>query len=76
MTVRARLPPGLGKTDIWTIRKNGVSTPLFVTLTGTEYFKMNDNVSVTFNTLDTISLKVVTSLLTGTTDTIVHVDRL
>ncbi len=76
LVVRARISPGVGKTDTWTIRKNGVDTLLTVSLTGTETFKNSNTVSITFNALDTISLKVVIASNSLTTDTQIQIDRL
>jgi hypothetical protein len=72
--VRALTAPGGTDTDTWTIRKNGVSTGLTVTLTGTQTSNTNNSVSVTFNAGDTISLKVVTGSTTSTANIVVQVD--
>ncbi|MCH5586682.1 hypothetical protein MK805_17250 [Shimazuella sp. AN120528] len=74
LNVRAITGPGVGNTDTWTIRRNGVDTPLTVTLTGTQTANIDNNTSVTFLAGDTISLKVLTAATTSTTDSVIQVD--
>ncbi|MDZ5480321.1 hypothetical protein [Bacillus thuringiensis] len=72
--IRARVSPGGTNTDTWTIRKNGVDTPLTVTLNGAQTSNINNNVSVTFQAGDSISLKVTAANGSTTADTIIQVD--
>lgn len=74
LNVRTLTAPGGANTDTWTIRKNGVDTALTVSLTGAQTTNMNSNTSVTFQTGDSISLKVVGGVTTATTDSVVQVD--
>jgi hypothetical protein len=73
LEIRAITGPGGTLTDTWTIRKNGVDTPLTVSLTGAQTSNINNNVSVTFQAGDNISLKVVTAPLSAITDTVIQV---
>lgn len=75
ITVRAKSPPGSGKTDTWTLRKNGVDTIMVVTLSGSETFSSNSN-SVSFSAGDDLSLKIVTATATATSDMLVIIDFL
>lgn len=72
--VRAVTGPGGTNTDTWTIRKNGVDSPLTVSLTGAQTSNINNNVSVTFQAGDSISLKITAATLSTTTDTVIQVD--
>lgn len=74
LTIRSRVGPGGTNTDTWTIRKNGVDTPLTVPLTGAQTSNINNNVSVTFQAGDSISLKAIASTGSTTTDTVIQVD--
>lgn len=74
LNVRSLIGPGIGLTSTWTIRKNGLDTPLTVSMTGTQTSNINEDVSVNFEAGDSISLKVTISLLSTTTDTVVQVE--
>jgi hypothetical protein len=74
LNIRALTGPGVGKTDTWTIRKNGVDTSLTVTLSDTQTTNINNNVSVRFLSGDSLSLKIITSSGTSTTDSVIQVD--
>lgn len=74
LTILAVTAPGAGKTDTWTVRKNGVDTLLVGTLSNAETSKIISNVSVTFSPGDTLSLKVVTAGATAASDIQVTVD--
>jgi hypothetical protein len=74
LSIRALTGPGGTRTDTWTIQKNGIDTPLTVSLTGSQVSNINDSISVSFQPGDTITLKVTTSSTTSTTDSIVQVD--
>lgn len=74
LSIRAVTGPGGLNTDTWTIRKNGIDTLLTVSLTGVQTSNINNTVSVTFLSGDLISLKVSSSLLTTTSDTVIQVD--
>ncbi|MED3995544.1 hypothetical protein P4647_12895 [Peribacillus frigoritolerans] len=72
--VRAVIGPGTSNTDTWTIRKNGIDTPLTVSLTGSQTSTINNNVSVSFQAGDNLSLKVTTSSGSAVSDTVLQVD--
>ncbi|MGE7904737.1 hypothetical protein ACQKNS_10125 [Peribacillus sp. NPDC094092] len=74
LDVRAVIGPGTSNTDTWTIRKNGVDTPLTVSLSGSQTSNINNNVSVSFQAGDNLSLKVTTSSGTAVSDTVLQVD--
>ncbi|MGN4267819.1 hypothetical protein ACTFNM_01915 [Bacillus cereus group sp. BCN115] len=74
LSIRARVGPGGTNTDTWTIRKNGVDTPLVVSLTGAQTSNITNNISTTFQAGDSISLKVTVSTLSAITDTVIQVD--
>jgi hypothetical protein len=70
LTVTAYFPPGGSVTDTWIVKRNGLPTPLVVTLTGTQTSSTNRDVSVHFNRGDYISLEIVRGNNSGTTDVI------
>jgi hypothetical protein len=74
LNVRAVIGPGTSNTDTWTIRKNGIDTPLTVSLTGSQTSTINNNVSVSFQAGDNLSLKVTTSAGSSVSDTVLQVD--
>lgn len=74
LSLRAVIGPGTSNTDTWTIRKNGIDTPLTVSLTGSQTSTINNNVSVSFQAGDSLSLKVTTSSGTAVSDTVLQVD--
>lgn len=74
LSLRAVTAPGISNTDTWTIRKNGIDTPLTVSLTGSQTSTINNNVSVSFQAGDNPSLKVTTSSGTAVSDTVLQVD--
>ncbi|MGN4719157.1 hypothetical protein ACTFQ7_25795 [Bacillus cereus group sp. MYBK226-2] len=73
LSVRARVGPGGTNTDTWTIRKNGVDTPLAVSLTGAQTSNITNNISTTFQAGDSISLKITVSTLRTIADTVIQV---
>ncbi|PHE53503.1 hypothetical protein COF68_33935, partial [Bacillus toyonensis] len=72
--IQALTGPGGTNTVTLTIRKNGVDTPLTVSLTGTQTSNINNDISVTFLAGDRISLKVTTGGANTTTDTVAQVE--
>ncbi|MCM3546883.1 hypothetical protein [Priestia megaterium] len=74
LNVRSLTGPGVSNTDTWTIRRNGIDTPLTVSLTGAQTNNINNNNSVSFQAGDSLSLKVTTSAGTSVTDTVIQVD--
>lgn len=70
LNIVAYIPPGGSVTDTWIVRKNGMPTPLVVTLTGTQSSSINRNVSVHFDQGDDISLQIIRGNNSGTTDVI------
>jgi len=72
--IRAVSGPGLGKTDTFTVRKNGVDTLLTASLVDLATSVSNIINSVDFDENDDISLKVVTAIATGTSDAVVEVE--
>ncbi|MGE7184197.1 hypothetical protein ACQKKK_09375 [Peribacillus sp. NPDC006672] len=74
LSVRLLTGPGTSSTDTWTVRKNGVNTPLTLSITGTQTAGINNNVSVTFQAGDSLSLEVTTGGVTNTTDSVIQVD--
>ncbi|RAS85575.1 hypothetical protein A4U60_09300 [Priestia endophytica] len=73
LSVRALTGPGTSITDTWTVRRNGVNTPLTISMTGTQTSNINNNNSVTFQAGDSLSLGVTTGGNTNTTDTVIQV---
>lgn len=74
MTVRAATAPGGGRTDTWTLFKNGVATPLVVSLSNAVTEATFEGVSVGFATTDKFSMRMVTNVATATTDPVVTVE--
>ncbi|PHC50865.1 hypothetical protein COF54_22445 [Bacillus toyonensis] len=74
LAIQALTGPGGTNTVTLTIRKNGVDTPLTVSLTGTQTSNVNNDISVTFLAGDRISLKVTTGGASATTDTVAQVE--
>lgn len=74
LSIRSLTGPGGSVTDTWVVRKNGVNTPLTISLTGTQTSNINNNNSVTFQAGDSLSVAVLTGGNTGTTDSVVQVD--
>ncbi|MBA9026114.1 hypothetical protein [Peribacillus huizhouensis] len=74
LNIRSLTGPGVSNTDTWTIRKNGIDTPLSVSLSGTQTSNINNTTSVSFQVGDSLSLKVTTSAGTNVTDTVIQVD--
>ncbi|MFZ5953502.1 MAG: hypothetical protein ACOYT8_00200 [Candidatus Dependentiae bacterium] len=72
--VRAVTAPGVGNTDTFTVRKNGVDTVLSVSLSGTNTSAINNSVSVAFNPGDSISVKVVRGAGSATANTVVQIE--
>jgi len=74
LVVRAVIAPGAGKTDVFTLRKNGVDTVLTVSLSDANTYVENQTLSVDLEPGDDISLKAVSAIATGTTDVYVQVE--
>lgn len=60
LSIQTRVAPGTGHSSTFTLRKNGVDTPLTVTLTDTATAGSSTNASVSYAIGDLISLKAVT----------------
>jgi hypothetical protein len=60
--------PGAGKTDTFTIRKNGADTGLTVSISNTSLTGSTSGISVSFAAGDTYSLKVVGAIATGSSN--------
>jgi hypothetical protein len=73
LTVRCIVAPGLGESVNFITRKNGVDTVLSIVLQPGILFVRNYYNAVTFDTGDTISMMVVPSGATLTTDCIVSI---
>lgn len=71
LRVTAFQAPGAGKTDTFTVRKNGADTALLANLSDTNLAVSNDVDSVTFQKDDDLSVKVVTAIATAIQDVIV-----
>lgn len=71
ISVLSRITPSA--TDTFTVRKNGIDTPLTVSLTNPATFNKNEAVSVSFSESDSISLKSVRGAA-GIQDPIVIID--
>lgn len=74
ISVRALTGPGVGKTDTFTVRRNGIDTALAVSLTGTGTQAVNEAVSVAFTKGQSLSVKVVTASATATSDVVVTIE--
>lgn len=74
LVLRVAVAPGAGKSDVFTVRKNGVDTALTVTLSDAETTKSLTNVSVGFASGDDISVKVVSANGTATTDVVLTLE--
>lgn len=74
ISIRAISGPGGALVDTWTVRKNGADTGLAVSLTGAATLNENSAVSVSFAEGDSLSVKVVTAVATGTSDCVITVD--
>jgi hypothetical protein len=76
LNIRSLVSPGLGTTVNWTVRKNGADTSLTASMSGSQISTINNDVSVTYEAGDTLSLKVSTALVSTIADTVVQVDIL
>ncbi|HLF95295.1 MAG TPA: hypothetical protein VJB14_17645 [Planctomycetota bacterium] len=65
LTVTATTAPGAGKTDTFTLRKNGIDTGLALSISGTATTATFDSVSVDFLSTDKYSMKLVTDAGSG-----------
>jgi hypothetical protein len=74
LTVRAQSGPGAARTDTWMLRKNGVDTALTVSLTAAAVSASNGSISIPYADGDDFSMKIVTSIGTGTGDYILTVE--
>jgi len=72
--VNARIAPGGGKTDTWTVRKNGINTPLVVTLTDPQTQNINNSVSVSYLAGDLISLQLIGAVNSIANDVVLIMD--
>jgi hypothetical protein len=61
LSVRATTAPGGANVATITLRKNGIDTPLTVTLTGAQTSNINNSVSVSYAAGDSISVKTATT---------------
>lgn len=62
--------PGGTKTEVWTVRKNGVDTTLTVSITGAAVTGNDFAHPISFAAGDKVSIKVVTTAGTGLADSI------
>lgn len=74
ISVRARVAPGVGVSDVFTLRKNGVDTAITATLSGTNTSALTTNTSVSFAANDDLSMKIVTGASSATNDVIIIVE--
>jgi len=72
LVIRAVTGPGIGRTDTWTVRKNGVDTLLTASLAGAATSAQDFTNAVAFAKGDRLSIKVVSNVATGTTDVYVN----
>lgn len=72
--LRAAAGPGAARVDTFTLRKNGVNTPLAVTLTGAQATADNVADSVSFQPGDLISMQMVTASGSGSSDVMITVE--
>jgi uncharacterized delta-60 repeat protein len=68
IAVQALIPPGIGLSDTWTVRRNGVDTALAITLNDLQTEGVNNADPVVFNAGDVLSVKLEGDLLALTTD--------
>jgi hypothetical protein len=73
MVVRVIVPPGMGQSTTWILQRNGVDTPMSLTLTDLNVNEELYGVSVHFEDNDDISMKMVTSAGAATGDALVQV---
>lgn len=73
LTVVATAGPGSTRIDTFTLRKNGVDTPLSVSIVGLNASGVNNSKSVTFQPGDIASLKISTVTSSVTSDPVVTV---
>lgn len=74
LSVRAQTGPGGGRTDAWTVRRNGVDTGLVVLLTGPATVASNGAVSIPFAEGDDLSIKQVGAAGSLTSDYVVSAE--
>ncbi|BDC34793.1 hypothetical protein Noda2021_07510 [Candidatus Dependentiae bacterium Noda2021] len=74
ISIQCTTAPGVGNTDTFTVRKNGVNTPLSVSISGTATQAINNSVSVPFAAGDRISVQVVRSGGSALASAVVQVD--
>ncbi len=74
LNIRSLVSPGIGTTVNWTVRKNGADTGLTASMNGLQNSAINDDVSLTYEAGDTLSLKVSTALISTIADTVVQVE--
>lgn len=73
LSVRYRTAAVLGRVDTYTVRKNGVDTPLVLSINGTATSAVTHELSANFVAGDSLSLKVVGGAGSNPADTIVVV---
>ncbi len=74
LQIRAITGPGVGKTDVVTVRKNGIDTTLTASLAGAATSVANMVNAVSCVVGDDLSVKIVTDVATGTTDLLVTLE--
>jgi len=74
LSVNARVAPGTGKTDVFTVRKEAADTSLTASLSGTNTYVLDSTHSVAFAAGDRFSLKLVGGANTAEQDVVVTVE--
>jgi hypothetical protein len=74
LNIHARVSPGTGKTDVFTVRKNGVDTALTASLTDGQTWAIDNDHSVEFMAGDDLSVKVVKQSGSNTEDVVVDLE--
>ena len=71
LSLHSRVAPGAGKSDVFTVRKNGVATALTVTLANANVNAEITTVSVSFNAGDLLSVEAVTAAGSASQDVVI-----
>jgi len=74
LSVNARIAPGAGKIDVFTVRKEAADTTLTVSLTNANLYVLDSTHSVSFAAGERFSLKLLGGVNTATNDVIVTVE--
>jgi hypothetical protein len=74
LSVNARVAPGTGKTDVFTVRKEAVDTSLTASLAGANTYVIDNTHTVSFAAGDRFSLKSVGGANTAEQDVVVTVE--